>query len=481
MEKLNRRKFIRGAAAAATAFGFQVVPSRVFGANDRLVLAGIGTGGKGASDIEGSFGAGFEIGVLCDVVNAEKYPNLDGRAKAIGGTRKKFPNARFYEDWREMLEAEKGKVDAVTVSTPDHVHAFASIAAMRAGMSVYCQKPLTHGIWEARAMTKVASQTGVVTQMGNQAHAGQHMRRMVELVRSGIIGDVTEVHCWTNRPIWPQGMAAFPAGEEAPKHINWDLWLGPAPQHDYNEKIMPFNWRGYWDFGTGALGDMACHVMDMAYWSLELGSPTSVSAEHGGATEVSPPVWATITYEFPARDKRPPVKFVWYDGNMDAVFDEKTWKLVSKDNPNSPPKEPNQPPKDITEGQPIDEGKGYGTIMIGSRGKLWYQRDKDNWMVKPSSILDGAKYVEPFIPRARGHNPHNEFYDAVKAGDPKMALSGIHQSGPFTEMVLLGNLAIRVGKKIEWDAANLKCPNAPEADQFIKRQYRSGWDLKVDL
>ncbi|MEZ5432166.1 MAG: Gfo/Idh/MocA family oxidoreductase [Verrucomicrobiales bacterium] len=299
----------------------------------------------------------------------------------------KFPNARFYEDWREMLEAEKGKVDAVTVSTPDHVHAFASIAAMRASMSVYCQKPLTHGIWEARAMTKVASQTGVVTQMGNQAHAGQHMRRMVELVRSGIIGDVTEVHCWTNRPIWPQGMAAFPAGEEAPKHINWDLWLGPAPQHDYNEKIMPFNWRGYWDFGTGALGDMACHVMDMAYWSLELGSPTSVSAEHGGATEVSPPVWATITYEFPARDKRPPVKFVWYDGNMDAVFDEKTWKLVSKDNPNSPPKQPNQPPKDITEGQPIDEGKGYGTIMIGSRGKLW--------MPARQGQLDGQTFLHP--------------------------------------------------------------------------------------
>ena len=447
MEKLNRRKFIRGAAAAATAFGFQVVPSRVFGANDRLVLAGIGTGGKGASDIEGSFGAGFEIGVLCDVVNAEKYSNLDGRAKAIGGTRKKFPNARFYEDWREMLEAEKGKVDAVTVSTPDHVHAFASIAAMRAGMSVYCQKPLTHGIWEARAMTKVASQTGVVTQMGNQAHAGQHMRRMVELVRSGIIGDVTEVHCWTNRPIWPQGMAAFPAGEEAPKHINWDLWLGPAPQHDYNEKIMPFNWRGYWDFGTGALGDMACHTLNMPYDALRLADPTSVSAVTSGHNKETYPGWSIITFEFPGNDARGPVGLTWYDGGK-------------------------KPDESLIQGK---EMVSSGALIIGENGTLYSKGDyADDY-----ELLGGLEEPKVEFEKSPGH--FEEWVRAIKTGQP--ATSNFPDyAGPLTETILLGNLAVwdaadGESRKIEWDAKNLKVKNTDELDNIVKKEFRAGYSL----
>ncbi|MCB1063116.1 MAG: Gfo/Idh/MocA family oxidoreductase, partial [Verrucomicrobiae bacterium] len=230
MESISRRKVIKGAAAAAAAatWNFQVVPSRVFGANDRIRLGAIGTGGKGASDIAGSAGAGFEIGALCDVVDVMAYPNVDGRLKSLSGARRNFPNAPFYRDWREMLEKEAGNIDAVTVSTPDHMHAHATIAAMRKGLHCYTQKPLTHGIWEARAVTKVAKETGVVTQMGNQAHAENHMRRCVELVRAGVIGKVKEVHVWTNRPIWPQAIPAFPEAEEAPKHIDWDLWIGPA-------------------------------------------------------------------------------------------------------------------------------------------------------------------------------------------------------------------------------------------------------------
>ncbi|NNE93144.1 MAG: Gfo/Idh/MocA family oxidoreductase [Verrucomicrobiales bacterium] len=487
----SRRKFVKTAGLTAAALNFQVVPSRVFGANDKLTLAGIGTAGKGASDISGSAGAGFQIEALVDIVNAEKYPNVSGRSKATSATRRAHPEARFYEDWRDMLEAEGDKIDAVTVSTPDHVHAHASIAAMKKGMHVYCQKPLTHGIWEARMMAKVADETGVVTQMGNQAHAQDHMRRCVELIRAGVIGDVKEIHCWTNRPIWPQAIPKWPGKEDVPKHINWDLWLGPSQEADYSSKIAPFNWRGYWDYGTGALGDMACHIMDMAYWAADLGAPTSVEAisadGKGAQSDVSPPTWATITYQFPERDGKPPVKFMWYDGYKDAIFDPEMWKLVSSKNGlpigrirGQENGERNLPPADVLEGQGWTEGKdGYGTVVIGSEGKMWFNRGHANWFIKPGNVFDGFDEPEQTIPRARGQNPHNEFYDAIKADDPKLALSGVWHSGSFTEMVLLGNLAVRLNKKVEWDAENLKSPNSPEADKLIKRDYRAGWELKV--
>jgi predicted dehydrogenase len=485
MESVSRRKMIKGAAAAAATatWNFQVVPSRVFGANSRIRLGAIGTGGKGASDISGSAGAGFEIGALCDVVDVAAYPNVEGRLKALTGARREHPNAPFYQDWREMLEKEAGNLDAVTVSTPDHVHAHATLAALQKGLACYTQKPLTHGIWEARAVTKLAAEKGVVTQMGNQAHAGEVLRRCVELVRAGIIGKVKEVHVWTNRPIWPQGMPAFPKGEEAPKYIDWDLWTGPAPMHDYSPQIMPFNWRGFWDYGTGALGDMACHVMDMSYWSLELGSPVSIEAVSadglGRMSDVSPPTWCDITYTFKKGNDE--IKYVWHDGYKDAVFNTEKWALESKDSPGNKPQKPNYPGDDILEGQPGDEGKGYGTVMIGSEGKLFFQRDKPNWFVKPGVKLDGFDFPEPSLSRARGGNPHNEFFDAVQAKDPKLALSGFHQSGPFTEMVLLGNLAVRLGKKVEWDAATLSSPNCPEAAKLIRRDYRKGWELDVKV
>lgn len=473
----SRRHFVKGLAATAAALNFQVVPSRVFGANDRITLAGIGTSGKGASDIANSAGAGFEVTHLCDIVDSSKYPNLSGGAWAK--TRSDFPGAKFYEDWREMLAAEGDKIDAVTVSTPDHVHAHAATAAMNKGCAVYCQKPLTHGIWEARHLAELAAKTGVVTQMGNQAHAQDHMRRVVELIRAGLIGEVVEVHAWTNRPIWPQGIPAWPEKEDAPAHINWDLWIGPAPYRDYSPKIHPFKWRGYWDFGTGALGDMACHIMDMSYWAAELGAPTSVSAVsadgRGAQSELSPPTWATIEYEFPGKNGKT-IKYTWYDGYKDAVFNADKWALESKID-GGKIREPNVPPTEITEGLDTTEAKGFGSVVIGTEGKLWFNRSRDTWVVKPGRLADGFDFPEPSIPRARDEDPHKEFHDAIKAGDPKRPQSRFEQSGPFTEMVLLGNLAVRLNKKVEWDSKALRSPNCPEAAALVKRDYREGWAL----
>ena len=255
MKNLSRRKFI---GASSSAFAFQFVPSRVWGANERINLAGIGVGGKGTADVASAAKAGANVVALCDV-------DLNRGAKSI----KEFSDAKVYSDFREMLEKQKD-IDAVTISAPDHIHGVAAMAAMDLGKHIYCQKPLTHSIYEARTLTKAAARNKLVTQMGNQAHAGEPIRRAVELVRAGIIGKVSQVHVWTNRPIWPQGMADRPVKEKIPAGLDWDLWLGPAPKVPYTSKYVPFKWRGWWDYGTGALGDMACHIMDMPYWALDL-------------------------------------------------------------------------------------------------------------------------------------------------------------------------------------------------------------------
>ena len=332
---------------------------------------------------------------------------------------------------------------------------------------------------EAR-LAELAAKTGVVTQMGNQAHANDHMRRVVELVRAGLIGDIVEVHAWTNRPIWPQGIPAWPEKEAVPSHVNWDLWIGPAPFRDYSPQIAPFKWRGYWDFGTGALGDMACHIMDMSYWSMDVGAPVSVSAVsadgRGAQSDISPPTWATIEYQFVAKNGKP-IKYMWYDGYKDAVFNPDKWALESKID-GGKIREPNTPPDEILEGMNSTESKGYDSLIVGSSGKIWFNRSKNTWFVKPGALMDGFEYPAPSIPRARGENPHNEFYDAIQAGDPALPQSKFAQSGPFTEMVLLGNLAVRLNKKVEWDSKTLTSPNCPEAAPLIKRDYREGWALE---
>ena len=271
--RVSRRRFHQttGAAIGALA-GFHFFPSLAQKKLEKPTLAAIGAGGKGAADVAGCKKAGFEVVALVDVIDVTKFTKLDKRMRRLGDTRRDFPQARLFTDYRQMLADMGDQVDAVTVSTPDHHHYHASSMAMMAGKHVYCQKPLTHGIWEARALNRIAAETGVKTQMGNQAHANDHMRRCVELIRAGIIGKVSEVHAWTNRPIWPQGFAAPPAKEPVPDGIDWQQWVGPGPWVDYSPKIAPFAWRGWWDYGTGALGDMACHIMDVGYWAMVPGT-----------------------------------------------------------------------------------------------------------------------------------------------------------------------------------------------------------------
>jgi predicted dehydrogenase len=322
--------------------------------------------------------------------------------------------------------------------------------AMKMGKHVYCQKPLTHSVFEARLMAEIAQKNNVVTQMGNQAHAGEPIRRAVEVVRAGIIGKVTEAHIWTNRPIWDQGLKRPTETPSVPDHLDWDLWLGPAYYRPFHPSYVPFSWRGWWDFGTGALGDMACHIMDMAYWSLDLGAPLSIEAESGGGTQESPPKWSTITYQFPARGEQPPVKLVWYDGTRDG--------------------KQNLPSDDTVEGVPADK---FGTILIGDKGKMYFDRGNTNWIIKPESILSDFNEPPKTIPRTK--NEDHEWVQGIKG--ETTPLSNFSRSGPFTEMVLLGNVALRAGEKVEWDSKKLRVTNVPEANAYVYRPYRQGWSL----
>ena len=435
---ISRRGFME--ATAATSLAFQFLPSRVFGANERVHVAGIGVGGKGRGEINDAARENAEIVALCDVD--------DVRAAE---TFKKFPKARRYKDFRVMLEKEKG-IDAVTVSTPDHTHAVAGVMAMRMGKHCYCQKPLTHSIHEAHLMTQVAREQGVVTQMGNQAHAGEPIRRAVELIQAGIIGEVSEVHVWTNRPVWPQGIDRPTEDHPVPNTLDWDLFLGPAPWRPYHPDYAPFKWRGFWDFGTGALGDMACHIMDMPYWALELGAPDTVEAWQEGMTSESAPTASRVTYQFPKRGQHPPVKLVWYDGKKDG--------------------NQHYPPAEIIQGEDISK---YGAVLVGSKGTLFFNRGNTNWLIKANGVMASVTEIPKHIPRVK--NEDKEWLDAILAGKPDQPLSNFARSGPFTEVVLLGNLAIRLGQKIHWDSQNLRATNAPEADALIQRIYRKGWEL----
>jgi len=486
-QRISRRKFL---SAAASSFAFTYIPKSVWGANDRFYLAGIGVGGKGAGEVKDLSQAGGKFVALCDV---------DGNR--AGKTFESFPDAKRYSDFRIMLEKEKG-IDAVTVSTPDHTHAIASLMAMSLGKHVYCQKPLTHSIYEARLMAQAARYYKVQTQMGNQAHAGEPIRRAVELVRAGIIGPVREVHAWTNRPIWPQGQKALEersrlADQSKPADLDWDLWLGPAPMRKYNACYVPFKWRGWWDYGTGALGDMACHIMDMPYWALDLGSPLSVEAESGGRTMETGPYWSTITYRFASRQtvgggklgsaagpkaavKAPAVKYVWYDGSKDgkqnAPYDllkkatgqanlNGTSKLVADDGGRRKKKAP----------PAIDDPRRWDMILVGDDGMMLFRRSGADWIAVSGDRQEKFADVPETVRRVP--NEDVEWMEACKGG-PK-ALSSFDYSGLLTEMVLLGNLAVRLGKKIEWDAKKLKATNAPEADELIRREYRKGWNLPV--
>ncbi len=476
-KKISRRDFGKSVGAAtATAFGFQFIPNRAWGQLTKPTLAGIGAGGKGKADLGGSDKAGFKVIALADVVDVRKMPGAAAKGnkkyRSMQDVRDTYSGTEFYTDYREMISDMKGKVDAVSVSTPDHHHFHASALAMKAGMHVYCQKPLTHGIWEARMLTKLAAETGVKTQMGNQAHANDHMRQCVELVRAGIIGKVREIHAWTNRPIWPQGFKTPPAKDEVPEWLDWEQWIGPAPHVDYSANIAPFAWRGWWDYGTGALGDMACHIMDMGYWALMPGSPRSVQAQQSGATELSPPINSKITWEFaPSKyTAKEGFKYFWYDGYLKAHFDREKWTLVKESN------EYNHPGEDVLEGESFQK---FGSVIIGTEGKLFFNRGNPIWLVKPDNRRTAIETPEPYIPRAPKQDNYQEWLAAI-GGKVERGQGDFSHSGPFTETVLLGVIAQRnSGNRLEWDAKKMEIKGRSELKNLIQRKYRKGWEIEV--
>lgn len=400
-------------------------------------VACIGIGGRGRNDLEAMIEAGANVVAICDI-DTER---LDGTAAEMD------KDVRKYVDFRELLEKEEKNLDAVVIATPDHTHAPAAMAAMRMKKHVYCEKPLTYDIYEARTLREAAKKYGVKTQMGNQGSANDNMRRQVEYVRSGIVGPIKEVHVYTNRPIWPQGLVQPTDSPAIPKTIHWDNWLGPAPERAYNPCYLPFKWRGWWDFGTGALGDMACHLTNTAFWSLDLVNPAVTEAFQNGRTVDSPPNWSVIKWEFPELNGRAPVKMFWYDGGM-------------------------MPPHTLMGGKPFP-GDFNGVVFVGTKGTIaaaymgepFLVDDKQQKEIKPPDIT---------LPRVKGEH-HKEWLESISGG-PASA-SNFEHAGRLTETVLVGNLAVRTGQRIEWDAKNMKVLNHRDAQKYVKREYRKGWEL----
>ncbi len=441
--KVNRRRFIEASALAAGAGYFLTAGNEVRALydspNNRLNIGIIGAGGQGGSDLGNV--SGENIVALCDVDQA--------RAAAAFN---RYPNAEKFQDFRVMLERQRN-IDAVTVSTPDHIHAHASITAMRMGKHCYTQKPLTHSVWEARQMKLVARNHRVATQMGNQGTANNTLRESVEIIRAGGIGDVREVHVWTNRPIWPQNRQRPTETPPVPATLNWDLWLGPAPERPYHSAYVPFAWRGWWDFGTGALGDMACHTMNLPYMALRLGAPSAVSAETAQpVNNETYPEGCTVTYEFPARGNLPAVRLYWYERRL-------------------PPREKFLDA--LREGQ---NPSGSGMLLVGSRGTLYSDSDYGgSRRLLPTADFANYRPPEPSLPRANGQH-HAEWIRACKGGPPAMS-NFVDYASALTETVLLGNVAIKLGQRIEWDSEHLRVTNNPRAAQIIHREYRRGWEL----
>jgi predicted dehydrogenase len=435
----SRRDFLQTTALAGVGFwvagGLTAAPSKQPGPNERVNVAVIGAGGQGASNTN-NVAKLANLVALCDVDDVRAAP-----------TYRQFPKVPVYHDFRAMLEKQKD-IDAVIVATPDNLHAHASIMAMRLGKHVYCEKPLTHDIAEARLMKETAQKHKVATQMGNQGTSSTELRRAVEVVQAGALGDVREVHVWTNRPTWPQNIARPKGTPAVPKTLAWDLWLGPAPERPYQSAYLPFNWRGWWDFGTGAIGDMACHTMNLPYMALRLGYPTSVVAELDTplSTETAP-MGCRVTYEFPVRGKLPAVTLHWYERR--------------------------RPPEKLFMGQKF---RASGALLVGSRGTLYSASDYGtNNRLLPEQNFRDFKDPNPTLPRSPGH--HREWLNAIRGGPAAMS-NFVDYSAQFAEVVLLGNVAIRVGgKRVVWDSAKMLATDLPAADPFIRREYRKGWTL----
>ena len=455
-QEISRRSFVGGIAAAA---GMMIVPRHVLGGpgyqapSDKLNIATVGVGGMGKSNTAAC--AKENIVALCDVDDTLGAPVY-----------KIYPNAKTYKDFRVMLERQKD-IDAVIVATPDHAHAVVAMAAMQLGKHVYVQKPLTRTLYEARLLTEAARKYKVVTQMGNQGHSGEGVRLIEEWINDGAIGKVREVHCWTNRPIWPQGMPRPNEYPAVPDGLDWDLWIGPSPMREYNSAYHPFSWRSWFDFGAGALGDMACHVMDACYSVLKLGYPTDVAAyiayqvvarqrPDGKTSNVrleyrdSYPMASVIHYNFPARGKMPPVKLHWYDGGL----------LPER-------------PQELETDRRLPES---GTIFVGDKGKLMCETYSESPRLIPEARMKAYKLPKKTIPRVERANHEQNWIDGCK-GKTK-PVSNFDYSGPFTETVLLGNLAVLYpGRKLQWDGPNLKVTNFAAANDFVKPKFRDGWAI----
>jgi len=379
-----------------------------------------------------------------------------------------------------MLDKMHKQIDAVTVSTPDHCHAIAAVAAMQLGKHVYVQKPLTHTVYEARVMRQVARDQKVCTQMGNQGTSLDSLRTGIEIIQTGGIGTVDEVHVWSNRPVWPQGATAMKEiakhkGKPVPKTLNWDAWLGPAAQRPYNEAYLPFKWRGFWDFGTGALGDMACHTMNLPFWALELQYPSSFQAKVPTVYAITPPEWSVIQFEFPTRTvvktgkKLAPVSMTWYDGTRTGLpIKERVYK-------------------DKLRELGVNNAAASGSLFIGKKGALYAPGDYGGTIkLLPKDNFAGYKNPAPWLPRrgpgSSDQHQTNEWLEAIRANKPSHAMSNFEYAAYFTEIILLGNLAMRVpGKKVGWDGAKMKSPDTPAANEYVNMKYRKGWSLGVNL
>jgi predicted dehydrogenase len=438
MSRLSRRRFLSRSAAAASALtlGAYVNPAAAQPSrspNERLRIAGVGTTNRAAANLNEL--ASQEIVALADV---------DDNLMAKGAAR--FPEARKYRDFRQMLEKEADRIDAVVVATPDHTHAPAAAMALRLGKHVYCEKPLTHTVLEARTLARLAREKKLVTQMGTQIHAGENYRRVVEWIRSGILGPIREVKVWV--PAKYSG-AAFTTGTQPPPGLDWDLWLGPAPERPYSEGVHPFAWRKFWDYGTGALGDFGCHYLDLVHWALDLKAPTAIEAEGPPYDPVSCPDWCIVKYEYPARGSQPPVRVTWYDSGLKPVL-AGTLKVG---------------------GKPLGDVFRAAQLFIGTEGML--VSDYNRHFLLPEDRFAGVRPPEPSIPRSIGH--HREWVEAIKTGGTTTC--NFEYSGALTEAVLLGTVAYRSGRRIEWDADKLQVTNAPEAQPLVHKEYRKGWTL----
>ncbi|MBX7258582.1 MAG: Gfo/Idh/MocA family oxidoreductase [Candidatus Hydrogenedentes bacterium] len=454
---IPRRDFMKSAASAAA---ISVIPHTFLigasrkkkSANSKLNIAAVGIGGMGKNNIK-----------ACETENIVALCDIDD--EYAGPIFAKYPKAKKYTDYRTMLEKEK-RIDAVIIATPDHTHAPIAMEAIRAGKHVYVQKPLSHSVNEARAMTEEARKHKVMTQMGNQGHSGEGTRQICEWIWSGAIGEVREIHAWTNRPVWPQSIEVDRPADTppVPATLDWDRWIGPAPMRPYHPDYLPQKWRAWWDFGTGSLGDLGCHILDPAFWALKLKYPVSVEAcisayWHAFWKKTTPknenyPRSSIVRYKFPEREGLPALNLTWYDGGM------------------MPPR-----PEELEDGRPMGDSDG-GLLFVGDKGKLMTGCYGLNPKLIPETRMAEFKAPAPSIPRIPGDSDGHEqdWIRACKTGTP--ACSNFDYSGPLSEMVLMGNLAVRFPeRKLLWDGEKMEVTNNAEANTYVRRVYREGWTL----